>query len=77
MHALAVAEFIYLSLYLCTDSLTESDESDDHKIEKNEGTLKRRKKSKSRQPKSSEPEMSIPSEEERDFVTIPDPQKVW
>lgn len=57
------------------DSLTESDESDDHKIEKNEGTLKRRKKSKSRQPKSSEPEMSTPSEEERDFVTIPDPEK--
>lgn len=65
-----------MSLYLCTDSLTESDESDDHKIEENEGTLKRRKKSKSRQPKSSEPEMSTPSEEERDFVTIPDPEKV-
>ena len=63
--------FTYQSLWVCLDSLTDSDESDDHK-----DTLKRRRKQKSRPQKSVEPDSSMPSEDDRDFVTLPDPPKV-
>ncbi|XP_061183452.1 uncharacterized protein LOC133191732 [Saccostrea echinata] len=61
------------------DSLTESDESDHHQ-DRDQGNLKRRKKSKSKFPKSQDLSflssgLLTPSEEERDFETIPDPQK--
>jgi hypothetical protein len=62
------------------DSVTESDESDDHQS-KNEGVLKRWRKSKPRTLRSQELVLSsdlstTPSEEEKDFVAISDPQKV-
>ncbi|XP_062601904.1 uncharacterized protein LOC134263545 [Saccostrea cucullata] len=60
------------------DSLTESDESDHQG--RDQGSLKRRKKSKAKFPRPQEPSplssgLLTASEEERDFETIPDPQK--
>lgn len=61
------------------DSVTESDESDEPQ-NKDQGTLKRRRKSKPRSLRSQEftlsSDLSTPSEEEKDFVAISDPQKV-